>query len=366
MREDFKLGHYPKLGSGSVSFSTGRGGWVSQLRTHVMSALLRFTGSGVQLLSRKPMSDARAQFEATLLALEGERKSRIYAVVHTAGEHHLCQPDFWGALRRREQFARIGTLEILVHSPGGHANVAYRLAKYFRGHCKTLNVIVPMMAKSAATLLCLNADSIYMGEFAELGPLDAQLRDDFERGQQFFSPLDEFKSMEFMKEYATGILDYFGHMLADRGMSVKQALHEAIAGTIGIMNPLYAHVDPSKVGSYHRALSEGEEYAKRLLASVKHPAAEELAQHLVWDYPAHDFVIDYEEAKGVGLPVQRLPLSQERALIGSLIGLMKDEIPYIGFVQPVRRRKPVAKKSKATVPISVGKAAGAANGAKRA
>src|SRR6266566_4502600 len=67
------------------------------------------------------------------------------------------------------------------------ANVAYRLAKYFRSHCKQLNIIIPMIAKSAATLLCLNADTIYMGEFAELGPLDAQLKDEIEKGFEFFS-----------------------------------------------------------------------------------------------------------------------------------------------------------------------------------
>jgi len=334
--------------------------------TDVMSNLLQWRKFGLQLQSLMAPSDPREQFEATLLTLEAERKSKIYAVVHTSGAHHLCQPDFWGALRRKEQFAKINTLEILIHSPGGHANVAYRLAKYFRAHCKTLNVIVPMMAKSAATLMCLNADRIFMGEFAELGPLDAQLRDDFEKGQDFFSPLDEFKSMEFMKEYATGILDYFGSVLAERGMSVKQALHEAITGTVGIMNPLYAHIDPSKVGSYRRALSEGEEYAKRLLQSVNHPAAEELAQHLVWDYPAHDFVIDREEASAIGLPVRPLPLDQERILIGSLIGLLRDELPYIGFVQPVRKKRTVGKKSAKKVPIPVGAASRAGNGAARA
>src|SRR5579871_6013462 len=221
---------------------------------------------GVQFAVLSPdrmnVSNPIAQFENVLRSLERQRKSRIYAVVHTAEEHHLCFPDLWGALRRRTQFSKIGTLEILVHSPGGHAHVAYRLAKYFRGHCKKLNVLIPMMAKSAATLFCLNADAVFMGEFAELGPLDAQLRDEIDKGSEYFSPLDEFKSMEFMKEYATGILDYFSLALADRGMSVKQALHEAIPGTVGIMNPLYSHIDPSKIGSFRRALSEGEEYAK--------------------------------------------------------------------------------------------------------
>ena len=317
----------------------------------------------VQSRAVSRLVDPIDQFEAVLRALEKRRKSRIFAIVHTDESHHLCQPEFWTALRRRNEFDPNGTLEILIHSGGGHANVAYRLAKFFRGHCKLLNILIPMSAKSAATLLCLNADAIYMGEFAELGPLDAQLRDDVEKGQEFFSPLDEFKSMEYMKEYATGILDYFGYTLADRGMSLKQALHEAIGGTVGLMNPLYSHVDPSKIGSYRRALLEGEEYAKRLLHSAGNPGAAELAEHLVWDYPAHDFIIDFEEAAGLGLPVNRLPITQEKLLIDSLIGLMRNEIPYLGFAKPVIRKAAAKKGSKKKLPTPV--SATVTNGTKR-
>ncbi len=186
-----------------------------------------------------------------------------------------------------------------------------------------------------------------------------------EKGQQFFSPLDEFKSMEYMKEYATGILDYFGYTLAERGLPLKQALHEAIAGAVGLMNPVYSHVDPSRVGSYRRALLEGEEYAKRLLSSVENDDANELAAHLVWDYPAHDFVIDFEEAHALGLPVQRLPITQEKLLVNSLIGLMQNELPYLGFAKPVRKPTVAKKGSKKKLPSSA-PAAQAGNGTKRA
>lgn len=278
-------------------------------------------------------------FESAILSLEKARKSRIFSLVHCDDPQHICQPEFRTVLEKREDFADIETLEVLVHSPGGHANVAYRLAKYFKGHSKRLHILVPMMAKSAATLLCLNADAIFMGEFAELGPLDAQIRDDFERGSSYFSPLDEFKSMEFMKEYAVGFLDYLSFALSQRGMSVKQALHEAMAGTVGFMNPLYAHVDPSKVGSYRRFLAEGEEYTKRLLRTrMDQEDAEKLAEHLVWNYPSHDFVIDYAEARALRLPVKRLVPSQEKTLIEGLKGLEKYGIPYIGFCERPPKR----------------------------
>ncbi len=292
-------------------------------------------------------ASARKNFENAIAALERQRRSRIFSLIHTAEPQHICQPEFWYALSRRQEFSRIDTLEILIHSPGGHASVSYRLAQYFKRHCKKLHILVPMRAKSAATLLCLNADAIFMGEFAELGPLDVQLKDELEKGKDYFSPLDEFKSVEFLREYATGILDYLSFTLEERGLSVKQALHESMHGMIGMMNPLYSHIDPARLGSYRRALAEGEEYAKRLLNRRFGEDAPEVAEKLVWDYPAHDFVIDYEEATAIALPVQRLPIGQEKALISAILGLMDYEAPYVGFATKRTPRKGKATKTKA-------------------
>jgi ClpP class serine protease len=41
--------------------------------------------------------------------------------------------------------------------------------------------------------MSLGADAIFMGEFAELGPVDVQIQDPVERGAEPLSPLDEFK-----------------------------------------------------------------------------------------------------------------------------------------------------------------------------
>src|SRR5260370_19629694 len=108
-------------------------------------------------------SKAVKDFEKAIASLEKRRKSRIFSVVHTAGPQHICGPETWKLIENRDQFAGIETLEILIHSPGGHAHRAYRLARYFRAHCKKLNALIPFSAKSAATILCLNADTIFMG-----------------------------------------------------------------------------------------------------------------------------------------------------------------------------------------------------------
>jgi len=207
-----------------------------------------------------------------------------------------------------------------------------------------------MQAKSAATILCLNGDKIVMGEWAELGPLDVQLDDILEYGKRPFSPLNEFKSMEFLRDYATEFLDFFSWLLVERGLSVKHALHEAIPGVSGIMSPLYSHVDPSKLGSYRRALSEGEEYAIRLLRSAGTPNAKKIADKLVWKYPAHDFVIDREEAAGLGLPIQKMELAHDRLLTKLITNLIQNEVSYVGFVsareRKVKKQKPATKKKR--------------------
>jgi hypothetical protein len=286
-------------------------------------------------------------------SLERKRKSRIFCIIHNGPPYHLCQPDFGIVVRNREQFRSIDTLEILVHSPGGHAEVAYEMATFFRRHCKKLNILVPIYATSAATLLCLNADRILMGEFAHLGPIDVQLSDELEHGKQYFSPLSEFKSMEFLREYAAEALAFFSNVLTDLGMSVRQALHESIPGVAEMMKPLYSHIEPSKLGAYGRALAEAEEYAKRLLASVEHPEGERIAQKLVWEYPTHDFVIYGSEAQEMGLPIQTMDSRLEKTLVNLLMELMSHDISYCGFVKPPAVKIPKPKPK--GLPLTKGK-----------
>ena len=73
-------------------------------------------------------------------------------------------------------FGTVDYLDLIIHSPGGDANVAEKIIQICREHSKKeFRVIIPNMAKSAATLIALGADSIVMGHCSELGPIDAQV-----------------------------------------------------------------------------------------------------------------------------------------------------------------------------------------------
>jgi ClpP class serine protease len=71
---------------------------------------------------------------------------------------------------------RGGKLMVILSSPGGQALAAERIANIFRAYSDDkYEVIIPHMAKSAATMICFGAAKIHMSKTAELGPVDPQL-----------------------------------------------------------------------------------------------------------------------------------------------------------------------------------------------
>jgi hypothetical protein len=223
--------------------------------------------------------------------------------------------------------------------------------KFFRRRFQEVNVIVPLAAKSAATLMCLGADKIYMGEMADLGPIDIQIDDTYEHGSKSFSPLDEFKSMEYLREMSIEGMDYYASLMNSQyGVSIKQGLEASVPLISELMRPIFGQIDPIKMGGYRRAIAIGEEYAKRMLALTGNPKAMQIVQTMVWEYPSHDFAIEFEEAQQLGLPVERLPEAQDQSLTAGILGVGKDH--YHGFVPTQSRTaissaKPVRKSRKA-------------------
>ena len=66
------------------------------------------------------------------------------------------------------------SLDLIVHSPGGSAEVTEALVSYIRTKFTHVRVIVPQAAMSAATMLACAANTIMMGKHSFLGPIDPQ------------------------------------------------------------------------------------------------------------------------------------------------------------------------------------------------
>ena len=66
-------------------------------------------------------------------------------------------------------------LTLIINSPGGMGLAAERIVRVCRTYSKgDFEAIVPKMAKSAATAVCLGANKIWMSDTSELGPIDPQ------------------------------------------------------------------------------------------------------------------------------------------------------------------------------------------------
>ena len=100
------------------------------------------------------------------------------------------------------------SLVLVINSPGGQALAAERIANICRAYSKDgqFRVIVPHMAKSAATMVCFGASEIMMSKTAELGPVDLQIMFTDDRNEKKWISADEYiRSYDnLMKEASSG------------------------------------------------------------------------------------------------------------------------------------------------------------------
>ena len=67
-------------------------------------------------------------------------------------------------------------LDLILHLPGGSAEVALRVVRYLRTMFSgEIRAFVPLAAMSAGTMLALGCDRIVMGAHSQLGPIDPQI-----------------------------------------------------------------------------------------------------------------------------------------------------------------------------------------------
>ena len=199
------------------------------------------------------------------------------------------------------------TVDVWLHSPGGSARDAYKIALLLRSIACRVRVVIPDYAKSAATLLSLVADEIYMGPAAELGPLDVQL--DYEKNPGMrVSALDRIGNLNEITEAARDIV-------LGLGGEVRYKTRLGRAETVSVMadlassllKPLVAQVDPTILHQSNRMLKEAADYGKRLMLTREgcpRELAMSLPERLTKDYPTHGYAISLDEAAELGLPVK--------------------------------------------------------------
>ncbi len=68
-----------------------------------------------------------------------------------------------------------GAISVLLRTGGGSAETTERMVGVLRKHYGHVNFVVPDIAMSAGTILCMSGDRIYMDYASTLGPIDPQV-----------------------------------------------------------------------------------------------------------------------------------------------------------------------------------------------
>lgn len=211
---------------------------------------------------------------------------------------------------------------LVLATLGGNPDAAYRIARFLRRSYEHFAVFVPGLCKSAGTLLCVGAHEIVMSETGELGPLDVQVQNPEEPGD-YGSGLDMPQAISFLQQQA---LDTLRRTLVDivtgGGLSIKRSAEIATNVTVGLFAPIYAQIDPSRLGRNTRELSIARQYAARIGVNV---ATDQTLARLVAGYPSHSFSIDRDEAAELFQRV-RPPTRAESELARGLVAVSSSPV----------------------------------------
>lgn len=263
------------------------------------------------MMDEKMVADENGLIESASLTgymlILGDLRERSVLCVNRAMDQ-ACLEKVWEIADKLDASE---SLTVLLNSPGGDIESAYRMLLALRGKSDKIEVLVPGWAKSAATFFCLGADSIHMGRYGELGPLDPQILD--RSGSAIrVSSLETFNSLERLLDYSMESLDAIVQtLLSSAPMDIPQAIEQAQPLFAAIASPLYSQVDPHELGRSGSYLAISEDYAMRVMkrwayADRPDDVLRRIARRLVWEYPTHSFVIDFAEAEEIGLRAERL------------------------------------------------------------
>lgn len=251
---------------------------------------------------------------------KGEKESEEYRYLlfFTYGENAAINRDDMFDLI--DQLNKIPTppektrIDMVILSGGGYPHPAYQMVNVIRSKCKKLKAIIPLYAKSAATLMALGADEIVMGPQSELGPLDMQMEHPLIENLNI-SAIEGY--YPFLHLYEKMSSDFFPlalrlatQIMATTGIKREDAVDIAINTTTNYITPIVSQINPTIVNMCYRALATGESYAFNFLYKYMFkdkPEQERImlskttAHALVWGFQNHGQVITRDDAKLLNL-----------------------------------------------------------------
>lgn len=197
-------------------------------------------------------------------------------------------------------------LALILSTYGGSPDAAYRIARSFQNRFENIILLVDGPCMSAGTLVAVGASEIVLTNHGILSPLDVQVRKPDEIGEMS-SGLTMDQAMFSLQAQAFSLFESNLLELKLRSggqITLKTAMEIAAKLTTGLLEPIYAQIDPVRLGEDSRMMKIAEQYGDRLNARAQNLKEHALAR-LLTAYPSHGFVIDFKEARELFLRVRQ-------------------------------------------------------------
>jgi hypothetical protein len=200
----------------------------------------------------------------------------------------VCHDDVVALYELLQKIDRQKTIYLFIKSSGGNGQASLRLVNLLRQYCDDMVALVPLECASAATMITLGANEIQMGPMAYLTPVDTSLT-------HALSPIDRDNDrVSVSLDELTRVVRLWQAQRSEKNENPYQDLFE--------------YVHPLVIGAVDRAESLSIMLCRELLAyHIKdEEAASQIASALNAKYPSHGYPILFEEAKRIGLKVNRI------------------------------------------------------------
>ena len=185
-------------------------------------------------------------------------------------------------------------ISLILHTNGGQTSAAWRIVNLIRTFCDELEVIIPLKAMSAGTLISLGADRVVMTKQAALGPIDPSLNHPLAPGV----PLGpQLQRVPVSVEAVRGYLD-----AAKDDLQVKDPNILA-----GILMDLSNKIHPLVLGEIFRSRAQIRFLAGKLIQRqvTNEEKIKSIIDFLCAEFGSHDYTINRREAADMGLNVEK-------------------------------------------------------------
>lgn len=230
-------------------------------------------------------------------SIERDRKTKVLSFI-TSGRRGMetsialdCIDPFVDLLEKIGPTERIS---LILHTNGGYTLAGWRLVNLIRMFCDELEVLIPLKALSAGTLISIGADRVVMTRQAALGPIDPSVN----------NPLNPQVTIGGQsKQVPVSVESVRGYLGAARDELKIKGEKELTSVLLNLTN----HIHPLVLGEIFRTQVQIRFLAEKLLPRQVNEKSKikSIIDFLCVDSGSHDYTINRREAAELGLNIEK-------------------------------------------------------------